>query len=338
MKLITGGCGFIGSNAAAHYLAKGEKVIVIDNLYRFGAANNLAWLQGLAKKSKASFIFCHQDIRDREGLFDLFKHYSFQMVMHFAGQVAATTSIENPILDFDVNTIGTFNVCEAVRRNSPEAQLVFTSTNKVYGDLRDVPLVEKKLRFMVDNKSNGLDEKTPLDFHSPYGCSKGAADQYVRDFSRIYNLSTVVLRLSTVYGGRQFATYDQGWIGWFAKEILNNRDFTMTGNGKQVRDILHIEDFLRLLDCLAERKSKIGGEIFNIGGGPNNSLSLLEFVNILFSKTGNRPSYHFIEERQGDQRWYVSDVRKAQKLVGWFPLISKEEGIQQMLSWIKHLD
>lgn len=333
MKLITGGCGFIGSNAAAHYLDRGEHVIVLDNLYRHGAVQNLDWLQSLPGAAQR-LTFHPTDIRDRDAVLAVLQQHPVQTVLHFAGQVAATTSVADPAFDFDVNALGTFNVCEAVRRCAPDAQLVFSSTNKVYGDLARHAPAEGETRFTIPALPDGCDEDTPLDFHSPYGCSKGAADQYVRDYGRIYNLRTVVLRLSTIYGGRQFATYDQGWIGWFTQQVADNRAFTITGKGKQVRDILHISDLLTLLDRLDAQRDRIAAEIFNIGGGPRNTLSPVELVRHLYDVTGKRPPYELIAERPGDQPVYISDVRKALRLLDWTPTISPSDGVARMLEWI----
>ena len=253
--LITGGCGFLGSNLAATFLSNGDEVIVLDSLFRKGSRANLKWLQAQADANQ--FHFFQADVADNEALVSLFRlHGPFAYVCHVAGQVAMTTSLQDPRRDFETNVLGTFNVLEAVRHYSPDALVAYSSTNKVYGDLDWIKTSESETRYTLSDYPNGLTESLPLDFSTPYGCSKGAADQYVRDWSRVYGLKTVVFRHSSIYGGRQFASFDQGWIGWFCQQALVQnksylrgeliKPFTIAGTGKQVRDVLHADDLIRL--------------------------------------------------------------------------------------------
>lgn len=266
--LITGGCGFMGSNLAAEVLRRREELIIFDNLYRYGSYQNLEWL-----KSQGEFYFVHADIRNTNDVERAVKDVRPDIIFHLAGQVAMTISIENSRIDFEVNALGTFNLLEAVRKHSPESLIIYSSTNKVYGDLEWVKYEETETRYVTPDFPEGFPETNPLDFHSPYGCSKGAADQYMLDYSRIYGLKTVVFRHSSIYGGRQFATYDQGWIGWFcekaieAKRGLLKEPFSISGNGKQVRDVLHASDAIKLYFTTVEKIEKAKGHAFNVGGG-----------------------------------------------------------------------
>ena len=332
--LITGGCGFLGSNLAAHAIEKGFEVVVFDNLYREGSLHNLAWL-----KEKGTFRFVHGDIRNQNDITRLVQDFKPEAIFHLAGQVAMTTSIANPRMDFEVNVMGTHNLLEAVRLYSPEAAVLYSSTNKVYGDLEQYTYRETESRYECIDKPNGFDETTQLNFHSPYGCSKGAADQYMLDYARIFGLKTVVFRHSSMYGGRQFATYDQGWIGWFCQKAAETRNgtlkepFTISGNGKQVRDVLHADDMISLYFSTLEQADKIGGEAFNIGGGIDNSLSLLELFNLLNGLIGQPMNYVRLAPRESDQRVFVADLAKARRLTGWEPQVSASNGIARMLEW-----
>jgi CDP-paratose 2-epimerase len=336
--LITGGCGFLCSNLALHALARGDDLIVFDNLSRVGSSVNLEWL-----RSQGAFKFVHGDIRNRSDVDRVFAEYHPDAVFHLAGQVAMTTSITSPRTDFDVNAGGTLNVLEAVRAFVPKSIVVYSSTNKVYGDLEQYTYEEDSTRYVCVDRPTGYDETTPLDFHSPYGCSKGAADQYVLDYSRIYDLNGVVFRHSSMYGGRQFATYDQGWIGWFCQQALEYSDvpesdrspIEISGSGKQVRDVLHAEDMVRLYFSVFERIERVRGEVFNVGGGMANSLSLLELLDWLGRRLGAGLEYKRLEKRKSDQRIFVADISKAQRLLEWSPQVSKEVGIEKMLMWLK---
>lgn len=332
--LITGGCGFLGSNLATHAIEKGSDVVIFDNLYREGSRHNLAWL-----KEKGTFRFVHGDIRNQNDITRVVQDFRPEAIFHLAGQVAMTTSIANPRMDFEVNVMGTHNLLEAIRLYSPEAAVLYSSTNKVYGDLEQYTYRETESRYECIDKPNGFDETTQLSFHSPYGCSKGAADQYMLDYARIFGLKTVVFRHSSMYGGRQFATYDQGWIGWFCQKAAETRNgtlkepFTISGNGKQVRDVLHADDMINLYFSALEQADKIGGEAFNIGGGIDNSLSLLELFNLLNGLIGQPMNYIRIAPRESDQRVFVADLTKAKRLIGWEPRVCARNGVARMLEW-----
>ncbi|MDA7880825.1 SDR family NAD(P)-dependent oxidoreductase [Akkermansiaceae bacterium] len=342
--LITGGCGFLGSNIASHYLGEGSEVIVIDALFRKGGSANLAWLQSLASEGQLQFVkgdLAEEDLVNRVFL----EHGRFDYICHLAGQVAMTTSLSDPRRDLRTNLVGTFNVLEATRKYSPESLVAYSSTNKVYGDLEDLEYTESETRYQVPAFPDGFSEYLRLDFASPYGCSKGGADQYVRDWHRNYGVATVVFRHSSIYGGRQFSTFDQGWIGWFCQQALVQAEahragriaekFTIAGSGKQVRDVLHAEDLVRLYAEAYNCKDQVAGQIFNIGGGIANSLSLLELFHMLRKLTGQPAlSFEKLAPRASDQKVFVADITKAESILGWTPCIPAEEGIQRMLDWV----
>lgn len=333
--LITGGCGFLGSNLASEVLRREEELIVFDNLSRLGSAQNLAWLQGLGKMTHIS-----GDIRDAHDVAWVVEQHRPDIIFHLAGQVAMTTSIARPTLDFETNVVGTFQLLEAARRFVPEATIIYSSTNKVYGGLEQYRYLETETRYVCHERPQGFDESTPLEFHSPYGCSKGAADQYMLDFSRMFGLKTVVFRHSSMYGGRQFATYDQGWVGWFCQQAMNfkrglREPFTISGNGKQVRDVLHAEDMKRLYFAAVEGIDQARGQAFNIGGGMGNSLSLLELFALLERLLGVSLEYRQLPPRESDQRVFVADISKANRLLSWAPQVAPEEGVRSMLEWLE---
>ena len=343
--LITGGCGFLGSNLASSFLADGDEVVVIDSLFRKGSAFNLRWLEGQSTGNQ--FTFIQADIADTEVIRSIFRRYApFDYVCHVAGQVAMTTSLLEPYRDLQTNVLGTFNILEAVREYCSEALVAYSSTNKVYGDLEWINTVESDTRFVLPDYPGGFDESLQLDFSTPYGCSKGAADQYVRDWSRVYGLKTVVFRHSSIYGGRQYASFDQGWIGWFCQQALYQQEcrstgstiepFMIAGTGKQVRDVLHASDLVRLYKSAYLTKDKASGHVFNIGGGFNNSLSLLELFNLL-SKLLDSPPLVFSHtpRRASDQDCFIASIAKAHEIMGWSPQVSCEEGIRAMLNWCK---
>jgi CDP-paratose 2-epimerase len=333
--LITGGCGFLGSNIAAELMKQGEELAVFDNLSRFGAEQNLVWL-----RSQGEFLFQYGDIRDPFAVSRLVKEFQPDIIFHLAGQVAMTTSIANPRLDFEVNALGTLNVLEAVREYRPECGILYSSTNKVFGDLEYLEYEETPTRYVVPSHPNGFDESTILDFHSPYGCSKGAADQYLLDYHRIFGLKTVVFRHSSMYGGRQFATYDQGWVGWFCQKAVEiNRGklkepFTISGNGKQVRDLLYASDTVNLYLAAAKKIDLLSGEMFCMGGGMENSSSLLELFNFLENELEIKMTYEKLPPRESDQKVFVADNRKAKRMIGWQPVVDKEAGIKKMIEWV----
>lgn len=336
--LVTGGCGFLGSNLAAHAIANGMEVCVFDSLFRHGAADNLAWLG-----TQGKFEFVHGDIRNANDVERTVACFRPEQVFHLAGQVAMTTSIENPRMDFEVNALGTLNVLESVRANVPQAGVIYSSTNKVYGDLEQYCYREDATRYTCVELPNGFDETVPLDFQSPYGCSKGAADQYLLDYHRIYRLQTTVFRHSSMYGGRQFATANQGWIGWFCQMAVETKNglrrdpFTISGNGKQVRDVLHVSDMVTLYFQAAAQSAQIAGEVFNIGGGIANSMSLLELFALLEEFLGIRLDFRRLPPRESDQRVFVADLSKASRVLGWTPQVSAREGVKGMLEWIETL-
>ena len=326
----------MGSNLAADALSHGDELVVFDNLSRNGSRLNLLWLQ-----TQGKFAFEYGDIRNQNDIARVIQSFRPDAVFHLAGQVAMTTSISNPRMDFEVNVIGTHNLLEAVRIYDPECVIIYSSTNKVYGDLEQYTYTESETRYLCKERPNGFNEQTQLDFHSPYGCSKGAADQYVLDYSRIFGLKTVVFRHSSMFGGRQFASYDQGWIGWFCLKTaessngLLNEPFTISGTGKQVRDVLHAEDMKRLYRTVLSRINLAKGMAFNIGGGMENSLSLLELFSLLEKISNTKLKYTQLPARTSDQRVFVADISRAKQLLDWQPRITAQEGVARMFEWVK---
>ena len=333
--LITGGCGFLGSNLASDAIQRGDEVVIFDSLYRSGSRENLGWLQ-----SQGGFTFEHGDIRNQNDITRVVQSYKPDVIFHLAGQVAMTTSIANPRMDFEVNVMGTHNLLEAVRLHAPDATVVYSSTNKVYGDLEQFSYRETASRYECIDKPKGFDETTQLDFHSPYGCSKGAADQYMLDYARIFGLNTVVFRHSSMYGGRQFATYDQGWVGWFCQKAIelktgaSSGPFTISGTGKQVRDVLHADDMKTLYMSAVSNIEKAKGQAFNVGGGIDNSLSLRELFGLLNEINDIELLYTKLPVRESDQRVFVADIAKAHQLLGWKPAVSSRDGVTQMVEWV----
>lgn len=336
--LITGGCGFLGANLAVDCLRLGHKVTVLDNLSRIGSSSNLQWIQ-----SHGECRFVHGDVRHQYEVESLVSSIRPDVIFHLAGQVAMTTSLASPMLDFQTNVAGTLHVLEAVRKNAPECLVIYSSTNKVYGDLEQFNYRETESRYECLDYPAGFDEKVGLEFHSPYGCSKGAADQYVLDYHRMYGLKTMVFRHSSMYGGRQFSTADQGWIGWFCSKALDQANasdtepFSISGNGKQVRDVLHVDDMLLLYHAAVRNIGNAAGHALNVGGGIKNSLSLLELFALLNQQLGINLRFCEIEARKSDQRYFVADISKARAMLEWAPQIDAEHGIASMLKWIKEL-
>lgn len=334
--LVTGGCGFLGSNIADKLMKEGQEVIVFDNLFRFGSEKNLEWLR---KSPMCRYI--HGDVRNREDIENVIREEKPDVIYHLAGQVAMTTSIKNPRVDFEINAMGSFNVLDSVRKYSPATVVIYSSTNKVYGDIEWTPYEETDKRYIATKFPNGFPETITLDFHSPYGTSKGAADQYMLDYARIFGINTVVFRHSSMYGSRQFATYDQGWIGWFCQQAVEQKTgklkepFTISGNGKQVRDVLYVDDLLALYTAAVTHIDKIKGNAFNIGGGVENSLSLLELFDLLASEIGMPLEFRKLPPRESDQRVFIADLTKIQSMTGWKPMIDKRTGIHKMLQWIE---
>jgi CDP-paratose 2-epimerase len=328
---ITGGAGFIGSNYVNRLLERGEKVTIYDNLSRAGAPRNLKWLQ--AKFGARAFNLVNGDVRDAGQL--VISAREADIIVHLAGQVAVTTSVIKPREDFEINATGTFNVLEAARLNERNPVFLYSSTNKVYGGMDDVPVIEKDLRWEYESLPFGAPETQPLDFHSPYGCSKGAGDQYVRDYSRIYGLRSVVLRQSCIYGPRQFGVEDQGWVAWMIIAAQTGRPITIYGDGKQIRDLLHVFDLLDAYDAAIQQIDRIPGEVFNLGGGSENTMSIwTEFGPRLEKLLGGSIPVARGDWRPGDQKVFVADTRKAQRLLGWKPKYNVEKGIQQLFEWV----
>lgn len=334
--LVNGGCGFLGSNLASHGIKLGHDITVFDNLSRPGASYNLEWL-----KSLGSFTFIHGDIRAKNDVEIVIKEGQFDAVFHLAGQVAMTTSIINPYKDFEINTMGAMNLLDSIRKYSPHTAVFFSSTNKVYGDLEGYTYEETATRYKCIEFPNGFDELVPLDFRSPYGCSKGAADQYMLDFGRIFGLKTIVFRHSSMYGNRQFATYDQGWVGWFVEKAIEKyqnlscEPFTISGNGKQVRDILHAKDMINLYYLALTNVDKVCGKAYNIGGTMEQSLSLLELFDMLNEILGIKMKYKQLPPRQSDQKVFVADITKINTELGWKPEVTSKEGVIAMVDWIR---
>ncbi len=327
--LIIGGAGFIGTNLTEYFCQKGDTVVVYDNLSRAKTEHNLQYLQ---KRYNNSVTFIKGDIRNPTQLLECIEQSD--AIFHLAAQVAVTTSVADPKLDFDTNICGTFNILELLRASHKKPPLIYSSTNKVYGSLLDVPIHEHETRYSFPEHSQGISEKELLDFHSPYGCSKGAADQYVRDYARIFGLKTVVLRQSCIYGPHQYGCEDQGWLAWFTIAATQNKQITVYGNGKQTRDILYIDDLCTAFNESLRNIDRTAGEVYNVGGGPQNTLSLIELLAVLEKELGKKIITHTDKVRPGDQPIYVSDIRKAQKDFGWAPKISPQEGIKRLLKWV----
>ena len=328
--IITGGAGFIGSNAASRYLQRGHRVVVIDNLCREGVKKNLEWL-----RSQGELEFHELDIREYGELARVFReHRDAGQVLHLAAQVAVTTSVTDPREDFEVNALGAFNVLEAVRSAAIMAPVLYSSTNKVYGEMTEVGTEERDGRYAYRSLPFGVPENRLLDFHSPYGCSKGAADQYFIDYHRIYGLRTIVFRQSCIYGYRQFGAEDQGWVAWFMIASQLGRPITIYGDGKQVRDILFIDDLVDAYDAAFAAGDSAVGKAYNIGGGPGNVLSLLELVAYIEKRRGRKLPHGYSDWRPGDQKVFVSDIRRAHTELGWTPRISCQRGLEKLYDWI----
>lgn len=328
---ITGGAGFIGTNVAAHHLALGHDVTVFDNLSRVRTEHNLAWLRA----QPGHLTFVRGDIRDFATLREAMGGARPDLVLHLAAQVAVTTSVTAPREDFEINALGTFNVLEAARALPAPPAVFFASTNKVYGGLHDVRVEEAPTRHVFADLHRGVTEEQALDFHSPYGCSKGAGDQYVRDYARIYGLRTVVFRQSCIYGERQFGVEDQGWVAHFVIATAFGHAIKIYGDGKQVRDLLHVSDLVALYDAAWQRLDHVAGEVFNVGGGQDNSLSVWsEFGPLLERLAGRRPQVERLDWRPGDQPVFISDNSKALEQLSWRPKVAVEDGIERLWQWV----
>jgi CDP-paratose 2-epimerase len=330
--LITGGSGFIGTNLAHRLLTAGQPVLLFDNLSRPGVEQNLRWLRETHGKLVRVVV---ADVRDADAVQRAVTQAS--QVFHFAAQVAVTTSLTDPTEDFEINARGTLNVLEAIRAQSSPPPLVFTSTNKVYGALEHLGLRRRNLRYEPTDpaiRESGVSESRPLDFHSPYGCSKGTADQYVLDYSRSYGIQAIVFRMSCIYGAHQFGTEDQGWVAHFLIRAMEGRPITLYGDGRQVRDILSVDDLIDAFLLAQEHMGSHSGHAFNIGGGPQNTVSLLELLELMGQLLGHKPQIESDEWRTGDQRYYVSDTGKFQRATGWKPRVPVEEGLNRLHRWL----
>lgn len=330
--LIIGGAGFIGINAARHFTAKGWNVTIFDNFFRKGTDVNVEHFKA---ECPSCMVIEGDVVKSPELLHPLMEQNS--AVLHLAAQVAVTTSITDPRNDFEQNALGTFNVLEAVRLSANKPVLLFASTNKVYGGLEHLPVEEAQSRYeFVSDEARmfGISEKEQLDFHSPYGCSKGVADQYVIDYSRIYGLKTVVFRQSCIYGKHQFGIEDQGWVAWFTIAAMLERPLTIYGTGKQVRDVLFVTDLCRLYELAIENIETASGNAYNVGGGPSNTLSLIELLHTLNEDYGYTVNPPKAEPRAGDQPIFIADIRKAKEELGWEPQVGVEEGMKQMHQWL----
>ncbi len=335
--LVTGGAGFIGCNYVHRLLKRGERVTIYDNLSRPGADVNLAWLRDIVRPnvtgSASDFAFIQADVRDATQLVEAAS--DADVIVHLASQVAVTTSVEDPRMDFEVNAWGTFNVLEAARLAAKTPIVLYASTNKVYGGMEAVRIEELATRYAYRDYPQGIPETHPLDFHSPYGCSKGAGDQYVHDYARIYNLPTVVFRQSCIYGPRQFGVEDQGWVAWFVIAAVLGRPITIYGDGKQVRDLLYIDDLLDAYDAAVTHIERAAGQVYNVGGGVRNQLSIwCEFAPLLEGLIGHPIHVARRAWRPGDQRIYVSDIRKAARELDWQPRVQVEEGVERLYEWV----
>ncbi len=329
--LITGGAGFIGSNYVARLLGRDEQVTVYDNLSRIGGPRNIDWLR--ATYGGDSFQLIVGDLRDASLLTAAAR--DIDVIIHLAGQVAVTTSVLHPREDFEDNALGTFNVLEAARLSGRNPILIYASTNKVYGGMEDIAIIERETRYEYANQPYGMPETYPLDFHSPYGCSKGTGDQYARDYARIYGLPTVVFRQSTIYGPRQFGVEDQGWMAWFVIAALQGKPINIYGDGKQIRDMLYVEDLLDAYEAAIERIDTVAGDVFNVGGGPDNTISVwAEFGPVLEKMLGHKLPFTRDDWRPGDQKVFIADIRKAAQKLAWQPKINLPTGMQRLFDWI----
>ncbi len=329
--VITGGAGFIGANLANRALSAGHRVTILDDFSRPGTSENLEWLrEGHGEAVHATV----GTVTDTAVCLDVVK--GAEVVYHLAGQTAVTTSVADPRLDFEINALGTLNILEAAREAGHKPTVVYSSTNKVYGAREDVGTVEQATRYAYADLPNGVPESQPLDFHSPYGCSKGAADQYVRDYARIYGIPTVVFRQSCIYGPRQMGVEDQGWLAWFIIALVTGQPITIYGDGKQVRDLLYIDDLLDAFELAVERIDTTRGQIYNIGGGADNAISIWwELKPLVESALGRAvPDPAFSSMRPGDQPIFIADIARAQRDFGWAPRVSAPDGIHRLTDWV----
>lgn len=339
--LVTGGAGFVGSHVAEYYARRGEEVVVFDNLSRaeiLQADQKTAFYNWNHLRDNYSNIrLVKGDVREGNDVIKASREA--EIIVHAAAQVAVTTSVRDPKTDFEINALGTFNFLEAARRSPTNPTVIYCSTNKVYGsNVNRIPVLDEGIRYSFADKRfrSGIPEDFPTDLceHTPYGCSKLAGDLYAQDYAHTYGLKTGVFRMSCIYGERQFGLEDQGWVAWFTIAALLDRPITIYGDGKQVRDVLHVSDLVRVYDSFVNSNLKHG--VFNVGGGPNNTLSLLELLDMLETLTGKRANTVYSEWRPGDQRVYISDITSAQERLGWRPEVSPREGVRKLVDWVNH--
>lgn len=329
--LVTGGAGFIGSNYVDFLLGEGRNVTIFDNLSRNGGEVNLDWLR--ERYGEKSFELVKGDVRDADLIAKTAQEKD--IIVHLAGQVAVTTSVIDPREDFEINALGTFNVLEAARLSGKNPTFLYASTNKVYGGMEGVRVVEDETTYRYADLTMGAPETIPLDFHSPYGCSKGSGDQYVHDYARIYDLPTVTMRQSCIYGPRQFGIEDQGWLAWLTIAAVSGRQITIYGDGKQSRDVLHVDDLISAYELAIQNIEAIRGQAYNIGGGPENTLSVWhEFGPLLADMLGREIPTARDDWRPGDQKIFVCDIRKAEKDFSWKPKIGAQAGVRKLYDWV----
>lgn len=334
--LITGGAGFVGSNLADRLLSDGHEVVILDSLVRANVKRNAAWLSARHGDQVRLVV---GDVRDAALVRDVVA--GADQVFHLAAQVAVTRSLVDPVEDFGVNAAGTLNVLEAIRARTARPPLIFSSTNKVYGALDDVSLRIRNARYEpaeVEIAAHGIGESRPLEFHSPYGCSKGAADQYVLDYARTYELPACVFRMSCIYGPRQFGTEDQGWLAHFLIRARRGEPIVFYGDGQQVRDALFVEDLIEAFLAARDGMARLRGHAFNVGGGPGRTTSLWELVDAIEVLHGRRPMIELGPWRLADQRWYVSDCRALCAATGWSPTVSLQQGLARLDRWVADAD
>ena len=329
--LVTGGAGFVGCNYVHRLLGRGDQATVYDNLSRRGTEANVTWLR--EQHGAGSFRLVVGDVCDYEALADAAR--GVDVVVHLAGQTAVTTSVADPRSDFEDNALGTFNALEAARHAGTNPIFLYSSTNKVYGGMEDVEVTELETGCAYRDFPLGIPETWPLDFHSPYGCSKGTGDQYVRDYARIYGLPTVVLRQSCIYGPRQMGVEDQGWVAWFIIAAVTGQRITIYGDGKQVRDVLFVDDLLDVYDAAIAHIDVAAGQVYNVGGGAANTMSVWAEFSPMLERLMERPiPVSYGGWRPGDQRIYVSNICKAERELGWRPRVRVEEGIRRLYEWV----
>lgn len=331
---IIGGAGFIGSNLAEHFIKAGDRVTVLDNLSRpgGGAARNIGQL---LSRFGDQFVFLKGDVRDMGQVFKAVR--KSDVVLNLAAQTAMTWSLDDPFEDFETNALGMLNVLEAARVVGKDPLIIYTSTNKVYGDLtrQKVELVETPTRWDFKDLPDGIDESYPLDYEGPYGCSKGCGDAYCLDYARSFSLRTVVFRMSGIYGVSQYPTEDQGWVAWIVRQALLSRPVTIFGDGKQVRDVLYITDLVSAFEKAIDYEGVVAGRVYNIGGGRSNSVSVLELLTLLQEKLHISPSHvEYADWRRADQKVYISNTAKATRDFDWEPTIDVTTGVLKLLDWL----